>query len=264
MKRIGKDISAAEYWSEENAGYAARIDNAYHAHRLTMIRSLIDPIASEGVVLDFGCGDGVMLLDFEESRRIGIDPDLDLLNRAKERVPDATFVHGGVNAMKEVEAGSVDLILCLNVAAYFSDEEDQEFYMQVGRVLKRGGALVITHSNELFDLFTLNAFTANFFKNQFGVDASSLLTHPDKPDRITYNVRENPLHYLHKLAAHGLREERQGFSNQHARPPLLDSGFSLETKDYTDTTAVAEEDRWKLLFTCSTFGSRAVKTGSGY
>lgn len=258
MRRIGKDISSTDYWQAQSADYAEALDTRYHRHRLNVIGSLIEPVPPGGTVLDFGCGDGVMLLGFEGTRRIGIDPSCELLDRARQSVPGATFVEGGVERLAETETGSVDLLLCLNVAAYFTDEEDARFYSEVSRTLKPGGALVITHSNELFDLFTLNAFTVDFFRRNFGTDPTPLLTHSDQPDRLSYNIRENPLCYRHKLSRYGLREDRQAFSNQHARPPLLEP-FDTMSKEYPDTLSVAQEQCWKLMFTCSTFGSRAVK-----
>lgn len=257
LKVIGKDVPSEQYWREENAAYAGRIANDYHTHRLAMVRSLIDPLPAGSTVVDFGCGDGVMLADFPQATRIGIEPDPELLDIARRAYPDVRFIGGSVGEISEIAERSVDLVLCLNVAAYFTDAEDDLFYRETSRVLKAGGALVITHSNELFDLFTLNAFTVRFFRDHFGTDPAPLLARPDEPERITYNIRENPLAYAHKLARHGLVEERQGFSNRHAIPPLLDP--DLGSKGYPDTLSVPAADRWKLMFTCSTFGSRSVR-----
>ncbi|MEJ7775864.1 MAG: hypothetical protein WKF52_00415 [Sphingomicrobium sp.] len=162
-------------------------------------------------------------------------------------------MQGGVEALATIGDRSVDLLLCLNVAAYFTDAEGDLFYSETQRVLRPGAALVITHSNELFDLFSLNAFTVEFFKDNFGADPTALLTHPDKPTCATYNVRENPLAYRHKLARYCLTEEPQAFSNHHPVPPLLQKG----DKDYPDTLLMP--DQWKLMFSCSTFGSKAIK-----
>jgi SAM-dependent methyltransferase len=249
MKRIGRDIPAAEYWSNEGSGYHSAISNSYHQHRLNVVRSLL--VEAPRTVLDFGCGDGVMLADFGSAKRIGIEPDAGLLASARQNFPDATLLHGSVGAMEAVVSDSVDLILCLNVLAYMTDAEDAEFYRQSHRVLRRGGALVVTHSNELFDLFSLNAYSVDFFRRHFGCDVSSMLTHPNAPDQATYNVRENPLTYRTKLAKYGFLETRQEFINFHEQPPIL----GKDDTRLRDTLSIPADEKWSLMFRCSTFAS---------
>lgn len=254
LRKVGKDLSASDYWAARNDAYAAEMSAAYHNDRLAMIRSLFT--FKGGTVLDFGCGDGVMLLDFPDATRIGIDLDAGLLGMARAKVPGAEFVHGGVDALGCIADASIDLLLCLNVAAYFTDAEDDRFYREAGRLLRAGGTLVITHSNALFDLFTFNAFTVEFFKTNFGCDVSDLLKHPDKPVRTTFNIRENPLAYAGKLARYGFTQIRQGFSHFHPVPPLQ-SNPDIFNKPYRDTLAAPEHERWKLMFQCSMFGASA-------
>lgn len=248
MKRIGRDVSAAEYWQKEGSDYHDAIENAYHRHRLGVVRSLIEtqPMA----VLDFGCGDGVMLAGFPGARLIGIEPDSGLVEQARQRAPRAPLMHGGVERMAEVPEASVDLVLCLNVLAYMTDAEDRAFYEHAQRVLHSGGTLIVTHSNELFDLFSLNAYTVDFFQRYFGCDPSAMLKHPDKPNTATYNIRENPLTYHSKLERYGFREDKQAFINLHEQPPLM--GKSDEMRDTL-------RDDWTLMFRCSTFASRSHK-----
>lgn len=252
MKRIGRDISASDYWTNEGAQYHSAIDNPYHQHRLGVVRSLIP--AETGTVLDFGCGDGVMLASFR-GELIGIEPDQGLLDAARMQFPSARLLHGSIEQFAAIDAGSVDLVLCLNVLAYMSDEEDATFYRESHRVLRQGGVLVVTHSNELFDLFSLNAYTVDFFRREFGCDPSQMLKHPDKPDVATYNIRENPLTYSRKLARFGFREDRQEFINWHDQPPML----GKDDTTLRDTLSVDQSERWKLMFRCSTFASRSRK-----
>jgi SAM-dependent methyltransferase len=254
MRKIGRDVSAAEYWVNEGQEYQGALQNAYHQHRLGVVRDLIQPF-SGSVVIDFGCGDGIMLRDFPHARCIGIEPDAGLLGTARQNFPDAQLHQGSVAQLRDIPSDSADLMLCLNVLAYLSDAEDDLFYRETHRILKPGGLLVVTHSNELFDLFSLNSYTVEFFKTNFGCDPSALLTTAPQPDATTYNIRENPLTYAGKLERYGFHEERQGFINHHALPPLL--GPQAETR--LDTLNVPESERWKLRFQCSTFGSRSMR-----
>jgi hypothetical protein len=79
---------------------------------------------------------------------------------------------------------------------------------------------LISHSNELFDLFALNAGTATFFQRNFDVDATSLLADVEQQN-ATYNVRANPLTYPGFLLDHGFREIDRAFFNYHPAPPSL-------------------------------------------
>lgn len=255
IKKVGRDIDSATYWKEHATEYANALSDQYHAHRLQVIRSLTDSFDHAGKrVLDFGSGDGVMLSWFPKaSEVIGIEPDPSLFSLAREALPAANLLQGSVEQLRAIDSRSVDLFLCFNVAAYFTSEEESVFYEELGRCMAPGGSFMITHSNSLFDMFTFNAFTVEFFRDHFGADVSTLLTNPEVPQRITYNVRENPLAYRFKLARFGLQEVRQEFIHYHPVPPLLGSA-----KAYRNTLEVAEDARWTLMFQCSTFASHSV------
>ena len=253
LKRVGAEVSAAELWNDIGQNYAEQIDNPYHRHRLSVIEALLPAVDGKSI-LDFGCGEGVMMRRLRAqgaTRVVGIDPDAALIDLARASGLTDTIL-GGADATRKVD--KVDCILCANVLAYMNHVEERVFYEEARRLLADGGHLVVTHSNELFDLFTCNSFTRDFFRNNFATDVAALLTHPAVPARTSYNIRENPLTYSNKLAALGFQVERTEFINFHPAPPLLvpDDG-----KAYRDTLSVAEGDRWKLMFQCSTFGVRA-------
>jgi chemotaxis methyl-accepting protein methylase len=71
---------------------------------------------------------------------------------------------GDVNYLKEIPSASLDGLLSFNVLAYLTDEEELTFYQEASRIVKPGGYLVVTHSNRLFDMFSLNQYTISFFK----------------------------------------------------------------------------------------------------
>lgn len=59
MRRVGKDVTAAQRWDELAESYAGDIGGQYHAHRLRMVdRLMADTDWSSRSVVDFGCGDG--------------------------------------------------------------------------------------------------------------------------------------------------------------------------------------------------------------
>lgn len=253
MQRLGAEVSSADLWRELGADYAGVIDGLYHRHRLGVIHALMPDIENK-VLLDFGCGEGVMMrwaLSNGAAKAIGFDPDPKLIDIARSNGLGHAVL-GGVERLKDID--QVDCIVCANVLAYMTHEEARRFYQEAARLLQPGGHLVATHSNELFDMFTFNAFTKDFFARNFGTDVSSLLTNPTVPERTTYNIRENPLTYPRKLEALGFHVERSEFINLHPKPPLVET---VDRTNYPDTLNVPDGDRWKLMFQCSTYGVRA-------
>jgi ubiquinone/menaquinone biosynthesis C-methylase UbiE len=262
MKKVGKDIPAGDRWKEVAASYAEGIEGAYHRHRLRVIQTLL-PDLNGRRVLDFGCGEGVMIAETLKrgaAQVTGIDIEPTLLEKARQRESGAKLLLGGVEQLNELQDNSFDCLLSLNVLAYLSNREEDEFYRQSARILVPGGAMVVTHSNSLFDIFTFNSYTVAFFRDQFTCDIAPLLIHPDRPSRSSFNIRENPLSYASKLAAYGFREERQEFMNRHLLPPLLseDDPDDMQ-RERPETLDLPMDERWKLFFQCSMFASKAVR-----
>lgn len=257
MKRVGAEVTAADRWQSIGESYAQNIEGAYHRHRLEVIAALTPPMTGKRVA-DFGCGEGILIrkaIGEGAARVVGIDLDKSLLAMAASSGADRLLL-GSVERLTEIEAA--DILIAANVAAYFTRDEDAAFYAHAKRVLGTGGHLVITHSNELFDAFTLNAFTVAFYQRHFGCDPSSLLTHPDKPARNTFNIRENPLAYPEKLRSFGFEVEQIEYMNLHSKPPLLSNDDPDDMqRDRPDTLSISPSERWKLNFKCSMFGVRA-------
>lgn len=269
MRYYGKDIDSVHAWDELTADYSRALAGDYHSHRLSVIAALIPPDLYEHgrSILDFGCGDGCLFESFltRGSQIRGFDISPQMIAFARDRLkshnmPEELAQVGGVEALSSIPTASLDAILSFNVLAYLTDKEEQLFYREAARVLREAAYLVVTHSNELFDMFSLNAFTIGFLGKHLVSDDTyrsqlpALLTHPGEPEGPSYNVRENPLSYRHKLLRYGFKEVRQEFINLHDAPPLL-----LHGRHYPDTLHVERESRWKLMFTCSTFGSLSVR-----
>jgi ubiquinone/menaquinone biosynthesis C-methylase UbiE len=264
-------FDAQAYWRARSDSYRQTMDTPYHRNRLAMIARLIARCAVPAAVVDFGCGDGVHAAEFAAAgaRLWAIDVDAEMAKTTRERLSgfggDNVAIEGGAEALRGIPSESVDLVLGLNVLAYLSPEDEKTFYTQARRVLKRGAKLVVTHSNELFDMFTLNKYTVSFFARHFGVPeegVKSLLANHDVPQRFVFPVRENPLAYARKLGTFGFAEEAQEFAILHPLPPLLMREVdpdALDQRDYPDTLDWPPAERWKLMFQCSIFGSVSVR-----
>ena len=102
-------------------------------------------------------------------------------------------------------------MVALNVLAYMEEGEEDQFYRESNRVLKPGGHLLITHSNELFDMFTMNILTVKLFESHFKVKISQYLELSETLPVQTYRIRESPLSYSLKLNGYGFRQEKIDF-----------------------------------------------------
>lgn len=254
-------------WNSYSRYYLTDIESSYHRERFRMVEALLQSADFEDL-LDFGCGDGRFLE--LATRGWGFDISSEMIEAASLRVCARASINlrvGSIDELSEVPSESVSAVLAANVLAYLSHDQLDAFYEQAHRILRPSGALVVTHSNELFDLFTLNKFTVAFFTEHFDVDVSSLLNFPASPDRPMHNVRANPLSYGSEMQSRGFREVQQEFAIHHPLPPLLDPGHEPDALGQREVTSVLEyppRSRWKAMFTCSIFGSRLVKSPREY
>lgn len=266
LQKLGAEKNSFDYWENTTDNYVDVLEGDYHTHRLGVIDALIpEELYQPGKrIFDFGCGNAVHYPQFTDkgAEIEGVDISEAMVAEAHENLnkwnmPLDTVKLGGVELMKTIPDNSFDAVISFNVLAYLTNDEDREFYIQAQRILKTGGQLIVTHSNSLFDMYSLNAMTAQFFSDNYNVmnTGELLVNNQIDPDRPQYNVRENPLAYRHKLSHYGLEEEQQEFINFHPVPPMQ----MPANRDYADTLNVAEDQRWKLMFQCSTYGSRSVK-----
>lgn len=268
MEKLGQNLDSKQYWADEANQYSDALENNYHKHRLDVIRSLIpaELFKPNQQIFDFGCGDAVLFPWFLEIRCHieGIDISPEMIEIGQQRLTnwgfDGTLIQvSDVNYLKKIPSASLDGLLSFNVLAYLTDEEELTFYQEASRIVRSGGYLIVTHSNNLFDLFSLNYHTIDFFKENFISDTShyselSSLIRGEGSSKAAYNVRENPLSYHHKLNKFNFKELKQEFINLHILPPPL-----LQNKNYPSTLNFPEEHRWKLMFMCSTFGSCSIR-----
>lgn len=126
-------------------GYASRYDDhmtqqmGYVVHRLLAdkLKTLMRPPA---VVLDLGCGTGLVGAELEGFELIGLDLSQPMLDAAKKRGYQ-TLVQGELlDYLQQANTASVDAITAADTMIYFGPLE--QFFALAKRVLKLGGWLV--------------------------------------------------------------------------------------------------------------------------
>lgn len=103
-------------------------------------------------VLDAGCGSGVYAGALVERGAdvVGVDVSEDMVEQAKKRVPEATFVQGDLSdSLDFLKDNSVDAVLCQHV---FSHLEELAIPLdEFARVLRDGGTLAVSTHNPVHD-----------------------------------------------------------------------------------------------------------------
>ena len=119
-------------------------------------------------VLDFGCATGALLgylhRRFMNLKMTGIDVSEELIKIAREKVPTAEFMVGGVEQFSLLERQKFDVALCFGVLGIFDEDEARGALKHLVRSVRPGGSV-----------FVFSQF------NEFDVDVivRHRLTHPD-------------------------------------------------------------------------------------
>ena len=255
-------------WNQQEPNYADQMqDDIYHVMRTNFIRRLLPEFAN--TVIDFGSGEGAftnLLIEKSLAKKVyAIDPSPVLTEVARKNAsltnnPNVSIIQGDVHELKKFENSSIDLIIALNVLAYMSTDEEKVFYEESNRILAKNGHLLVTHSNELFDLFTLNNLTIDFFQKNFKVDVKELIDIKGIQKIETYKIRENPLSYARKLLNMGFQQIRLDFFHYHCNLPRNeDSPARNKIIPQHEERSVNSDFDWTNFFQSSTFGVLARK-----
>ncbi len=259
---------------------ALAVDSVYGQDRVRACRYVLSSpefVRSSGeplVVLDFGAGDGSFLMQLGLSMRkiYAVDPSPHMLRIAEDSFQETQFVslEGSVECLADIPDASVDLALCIDVEGYLEEAELEVLYLELSRVTRKGGFLVVQGGNELFDLYALNAGTTEFFSRNFATDAVGLLT-LSQTQKWSTAPRRNPLNFANHLASIGFEELAQGFSQWHEKIPsalvefqgmdLLEARLAARNHEF-DPNELEHSQRWKALFQCSMFVSLSQNVGA--
>jgi len=146
-------------------------------------------------LLDIGCGFGKGAASLKKyymfNEVIGLDYNLDLINHAKIKFKDVTYIHGSATDLP-FEDKSIDIIV--NIESLHHYKHTPYYYKEVYRVLKQGGYLLMS------DIYGGDQYVSEIFFNKAGFHMS---------DKI--NIRP--------MVAESCKDEMKNFKSNH---PYMD------------------------------------------
>ena len=263
------------------------VDPAWYRRRL--YNEFLDRVKPSNL-LDVGCGGGWTVLDALEKGidAKGIEPVAELKDYGVKLLENNNHDGNSITqqdlaVISELPSESLDCISLLSVLPHVPLEKWHEVHENIVRVLRPGGRLIAAYRNELFDLFTFNSFTIEFydqtlwncepFKNFNSgekVDKlKSLIANPDLPgpyhtvakDKSFGNlerVKSNPLTMPSYLSQFGLEVKNTQYYHFHCVPPLLSDQVN-NCREINHQLELSMSEDWRGNFMAAIFMVEAVK-----
>jgi ubiquinone/menaquinone biosynthesis C-methylase UbiE len=128
-------------WDEVAETYARRRDP--DGSDAALIDDLLAELPPDPLVLDVGCGDGARTLANLPAGSVGLDFSRRGLELANEAVPEARLVQGDMTALPVGDA-AVDGITAYHAVFHVPRDEQAAVYREFARVLRPGGAVLMT------------------------------------------------------------------------------------------------------------------------
>lgn len=119
-------------------------------------------ISENSAVVDLGCGYCDFINQISASKKYAVDSNIESKQYCGN---DVEFLHSSVTSLN-LESNSIDVVFASNLLEHFCDDELQEVFSEITRVLKNRGKLILIQPNyyyayrEYWDDYThVKAFT---------------------------------------------------------------------------------------------------------
>ena len=254
-----------------------------HQIRLDIFLNLLKESGAKRV-LDAGCGSGdplvAMLKNGFDAR--GFDFSEAMVATAKANLErngldSGRVTRNNLEQIQGIEPGQFDAIVGLG-SLYYSKVFDSTI-SQLAALLPRGGSLIFSLRNELFSLFSLNKYSAEFFWQRLlpaaqvpdeladrvtGFLAERFASPAVRPafktvdDKGIFSLFHNPLTVAAEvLAPHGLSLRGLYYYHFHALPPVFEHSDTEAFRRLSLAMETATD--WRGMFMASAFIVDAVR-----
>lgn len=284
-------IDAYKYFNNEAKQYKDNyisddllLNYPNHIYRLKIFLKLLNDIKPNRL-LDIGCGCGLPLLSFlkEGYDAYGFDYSVEMVEQAKQLLAvykyDINRVsHNNMEAISNISPAEYDCIVGLGTLYY--SRNFNSTIKQVADILPKNGNLIFSLRNELFSLFSMNSYTAEYIlrnfipldklsdslkgriendlDNKFGsADTERKFLTID--DKNVHSMYHNPLTVEKEiLIPNGLSLTGLYYYHYHSLPPKYEHSDTEEFRQLSSELENASD--WRGMFMCSTFVVHATKT----
>lgn len=155
MNRESYDAIAAD-WDRARASFYGR-EREY-------LDALLTGLQPRSHVLDLGCGTGRPMAEYVLARghRVtGVDQSVALLDIARARFPDATWILGTIEAF--LPPARFAAIVCWDALFHIDRREHEPLFARFAAMLEPGGRLMVTFGGSDHPAFTDEMFGRTFF-----------------------------------------------------------------------------------------------------
>ena len=152
-------------------------------------------IPKEAVVVDLGAGYCDFINNVTAKIKYAVDVSPELQNFAK---PDVKKINSFAWNLGEIEGGTVDVVHASNLFEHFDDKELDKVMMQIKRILKPDGRLILIQPNfrycykRYFDDHTHKKIFTHVSLESFLI-SYGLTPFYKKPKFLPYSMKENPM-----------------------------------------------------------------------
>ncbi len=155
-------------------------------------------IAPGAVVLDMGCGTGVLLPILHENTNgnghvVALDLSREMLKRALSKEQPAVYVQGDAESLPLPE-GVFDWVLCNAVFPHFPDKS--RALAEIRRVLRAGGHLVICHTASRQAINEFHRSVGGVVAHDTIPDEGEMLRLLQEAGLVEVQMRDEPDRYL--------------------------------------------------------------------
>ena len=178
-----------KYYSDNSSKYHSCYDGEgdypANAFRLEIARHLIKQLFPQPTtILDAGCGDARVLAELvnEGFDCVGFDNNELMLELGAKVLSEYGIDAGRIRNASIYDIpypdASFDVVLCLGVVSNLPDHD--KIFNEFKRVLKPGGRVIASFTNQLFDIYTFNQYTIDI--------CADLMTEANVPAEVIHDV----------------------------------------------------------------------------